>query len=276
MKIKSLLSYGEKKLKEAGIADHKTDAVLLLEHVLKKDRTFIKAHSDEDVADEDEIEYRSFIMERSQRIPLQHITGIAPFMGLEFFVNGDVLIPRFDTEFVTEEVLKEVCDGERVLDLCTGSGCILLSVMNYKNDIDGVGTDISEKALAVARENAKKLGKFPFLLCSDMFEKVEGVFDCIVSNPPYIRSADIEGLDPEVKDHDPRAALDGGEDGLKFYRIIADEAQKFLKKEGRLILEIGYDQGDAVKRIFEEKGYRYVSIIKDYAGNERVMKCLNR
>ena len=109
-----------------------------------------------------------------------------------------------------------------------------------------------------------------------MFEKVEGVFDCIVSNPPYIRSADIEGLEPEVKDHDPHDALDGGEDGLDFYRIIADEAQRFLKREGRLILEIGYDQGDAVKRIFEEKGYRYVSIIKDYAGNERVMKCLNR
>lgn len=276
MKIKSLLSYGEKKLKEAGIGDHKTDAVLLLEHVLKKDRTYIKAHSDVDVTAEEEKDYKSFITERSKRIPLQHITGSAPFMGLEFFVNGDVLIPRFDTEFVTEEVLKEVCDGERILDLCTGSGCILLSVMSYKNDIDGVGTDISEKALAVARDNAKRLGKFPFLLCSDMFEKVEGVFDCIVSNPPYIRSADIEGLDPEVKDHDPRAALDGGEDGLDFYRIIADEAYRYLKKEGRIICEIGYDQGEAVRRIFEEKGYRYVSIIKDYAGNERVMKCLNR
>lgn len=265
-----------KTLEESGIADHRTDANLLMEHVLDKDRTFLMAYPDADVTEDNERAYRAFIMERSRRIPLQHITGTVWFMGLEFAVNPDVLIPRFDTEFVTEEVLKEVYDGDRVLDLCTGSGCILISVMSYKNHIEGVGTDISEKALKVAAENAERLGKEPVLLCSDMFEKVDGVFDCIVSNPPYIRSADIEGLECEVKDHEPRGALDGGEDGLDFYRIIADEASGYLKKEGRIVCEIGYDQGEDIKRLFEDKGYRDVRIIKDYSGNERVMKCLNR
>ncbi|MBO4375270.1 MAG: peptide chain release factor N(5)-glutamine methyltransferase [Lachnospiraceae bacterium] len=276
MKTGELLRWGMKTLEESGIADHRTDANLLMEHVLDKDRTFLMAYPDADVTEDNERAYRAFIMERSRRIPLQHITGTVWFMGLEFAVNPDVLIPRFDTEFVTEEVLKEVYDGDRVLDLCTGSGCILISVMSYKNHIEGVGTDISEKALKVAAENAERLGKEPVLLCSDMFEKVDGVFDCIVSNPPYIRSADIEGLECEVKDHEPRGALDGGEDGLDFYRIIADEASGYLKKEGRIVCEIGYDQGEDIKRLFEDKGYRDVRIIKDYSGNERVMKCLNR
>ncbi|MBR5376915.1 MAG: peptide chain release factor N(5)-glutamine methyltransferase [Lachnospiraceae bacterium] len=276
MKTGELLQYGIKTLKEAGISDHSTDAHLLLEYVLGKDRTFLKAHPDAEVTKDEEKAYRGFIMERSRRIPLQHITGTVWFMGLEFAVSPDVLIPRFDTEFVTEEVLKEVCDGDRVLDMCTGSGCILLSVMSFKNDIEGVGADVSEKALKVACENALRLKKEPVLLCSDMFEKVEGTFDCIVSNPPYIRSADIEGLQAEVRDHEPNAALDGGEDGLKFYRIIADEAYKYLRKEGRIVCETGYDQGDDVRRIFEERGYRDIRIIKDYSGNERVMICLNR
>lgn len=276
MSIPVLLSYGEKTLKDAGITDYKTDAILLLEHVTGKDRTFIKAHPDAELTEGEEKDFRAFIMERSRRVPLQHITGTVWFMGLEFAVNPDVLIPRFDTEFVTEEVLKEVYDGDRVLDLCTGSGCILISVMKYKNHIEGVGTDISEKALKVARENAGRHEREPFFLQSDMFEKVWGTFDCIVSNPPYIKSADIEGLETEVKDHEPRGALDGGSDGLDFYRIIAKEAHDHLNKEGRIICEIGYDQGADVKRIFEEEGYRDIRIIKDYAGNERVMKCLNR
>lgn len=276
MTVAKLLAEGEEILRKEGITDHKIDAVLLLEHVLKKDRTYIKAHPDADVTGDEEKDYKVFIAGRAEHIPLQHITGTVWFMGLPFKVTPDVLIPRFDTEFVTEEVLKEVSDGDRILDLCTGSGCILLSVMSYKNDIEGVGTDISKEALKVAEENAESLKKDPVLLCSDMFEKVEGVFDCIVSNPPYIKSADINGLEIEVRDHEPRTALDGGEDGLDFYRIIADLAADHLKKEGRIILEIGYDEGEDVRRIFEEKGYRDIRIIRDYAGNERVMKCLNR
>ncbi|MCR5650684.1 MAG: peptide chain release factor N(5)-glutamine methyltransferase [Lachnospiraceae bacterium] len=276
MTVAKLLAEGEEILRKEGITDHRIDAVLLLEHVLKKDRTYIKAHPGADVTEDEEKDYKVFIAGRAEHIPLQHITGTVWFMGLPFKVTPDVLIPRFDTEFVTEEVLKEVSDGDRVLDLCTGSGCILLSVMSYKNDIEGVGTDISKEALKVAEENAKSLKKDPVLLCSDMFEKVEGTFDCIVSNPPYIKSADINGLEIEVRDHEPRTALDGGEDGLDFYRIIADLAADHLKKEGRIILEIGYDEGEDVRRIFEEKGYRDIRIIRDYAGNERVMKCLNR
>ncbi len=276
MTIAELLKYGEERLKEAKIADNKTDAALLLEEVLDKDRTFLKAHGERETGREEEERYRELVKRRAERIPLQYILGKTWFMGLEFEVNRHVLVPRFDTEFVTEEILKEVSDGERVLDLCTGSGCILLSVMSYKNDIEGVGIDISKEALEVAERNAKALGRSPLLLCGDMFEKAEGRFDHIVSNPPYIKSADIEGLESEVKDHEPRVALDGGADGLAFYRIIADRAREFLNAEGRIVLEIGYDQGEAVRRIFEERGYRDTEIIKDYSGNERVMKCSNR
>ncbi len=276
MTIAELLKYGEERLKEAGIADNKTDAALLVEEVLHKDRTFLKVYGKSEAGRDEEESYKELVKRRAERIPLQYLLGKTWFMGLEFEVNSHVLVPRFDTEFVTEEILKEVSDGERVLDLCTGSGCILLSIMSYKNDIEGVGVDISGEALELAKKNAKALGKAPLLLCSDMFEGVEGRFDHIVSNPPYIKSADIEGLESEVRDHEPRRALDGGADGLDFYRIIADKARDYLAAEGRIVLEIGYDQGEAVRGIFEERGYRDTEIIKDYSGNERVMKCSNR
>ncbi len=276
MKVADLLLRAQERLASSGISDSRIDAALLLEYVLDKDRTFLKAHGDEDVKEEESVKYKELVEKRAQRIPLQYLTGRTWFMGLEFEVNSSVLIPRFDTEFVTEEALKDINDGDRVLDLCTGSGCILLSLMSYKNDIEGVGTDISDKALETAKRNAQRLGKNPVLLQSDMFEKVEGRFDCIVSNPPYIKSADIEGLEDEVRVHEPKGALDGGRDGLYFYRVIAEEGCKYLTGYGRMILEIGYDQGMEVRDIFKEKGYRDIEIIRDYSGNERVMKCLNR
>ena len=280
--VNELFSYGNERLKEAGIRDHKTDASLFLQHALNKDRTYILVHGDDPVEEKAEEVYRGYIEKRCLRIPLQQIVGFADFMGLEFYVNPSVLIPRFDTEFLVEEMMKYVDDGSRVLDMCTGTGCILLSLMCYKNDIEGVGADISEEALKVAVRNRDKLiyeeklhGNAEFVK-SDLFESIGGTFDHIASNPPYIRSEEIDGLEEEVKDHEPRTALDGGYDGLDFYRRIAAEAHKYLNREGRLFLEIGYDEGDEVRGIFEEKGYRDIRILTDYSGNERVMICLNR
>ena len=282
MTVGKLLEIGINRLLAAGICDSKTDAALFLQYVLNQDRTYVLAHPDDIVNDKEEELYREYIKKREQRIPLQYIVGIADFMGLEYYVNHDVLIPRFDTEFLTEELLKEADDGSSVLDICTGSGCILLSLMCYKNEITGLGADISDKALEVAVRNKEKLeneerlhGSAEFIE-SDLFENVEGSFDYIVSNPPYIRSEDIGTLEPEVKDFEPEKALDGGKDGLIFYRRIADEAYKYLNREGKVFLEIGYDQGEDVRRIFEEKGYKNIRVLRDYSQNERVMICSNR
>lgn len=282
MTVAKLTALGDKRLKEAGIADHKTDAYIFLEEVLEKNRTYILSNADETVNEDICGRYISYIAKREKRVPLQYILGKADFMGLEFYVNQDVLIPRFDTEFVTEELMINTDDGMRVLDLCTGSGCILLSLMCYKNDIEGVGCDISAGALSVAEKNMNKLisdgrlnGRASFVQ-SDLFENINGTFDRLVSNPPYIRSSDIETLMTEVKDFEPKTALDGGSDGLDLYRRIAKEAYSYLNPEGKIVLEIGFDQGEEVSRIFRENGYRNVEVKKDYSGNERVMICSNR
>ena len=282
MTISELTALGNKRLEEAGIADHKTDAYIFLEEALNKNRTYILSNGDEPVDEGVCGRYMSYITGREKRVPLQYILGKADFMGLEFYVNPSVLIPRFDTEFVTEELMLKTDDGMRVLDLCTGSGCILLSLMCYKNDIEGVGCDISADALSVAEKNKRKLtgegrlnGRASFIQ-SDLFENISGIFDCLVSNPPYIKSGDIDTLMTEVKDFEPKTALDGGGDGLEFYRRIADRAYSYLSPEGKIVLEIGYNQGEEVSRIFRENGYRNVEVKKDYSGNERVMTCLNR
>ena len=205
--------------------------------------------------------------------PLAYILGEWEFHGLPLYVNEHVLIPRQDTEILVEEVLKELHDGMRILDMCTGSGCILISLLRYSNDCVGVGADISEKALLVAGENGKKLlGDHDVKwIHTDLFEKVEGKFDRIVSNPPYIRSQVIDTLMPEVREHEPLSALDGSEDGLIFYRKIIREAPKYLEYGGLLYFEIGYDQGEDVKCLMEEAGFIDVEVVQDYAGLDRVV-----
>lgn len=197
-------------------------------------------------------------------------------MGLTFAVNEHVLIPRQDTEILVEEVLKELHDGMRVLDMCTGSGCILLSLLHYSNACEGLGVDLSADALEVAEQNAETLldavnADRVHFLQSDLFDKVEGKFEIIVSNPPYIASAEVEKLMPEVRDHEPRMALDGTEDGLYFYRRIIEEAGKHLVSSGMLFFEIGYDQGQAVSELMRTEGYREVQVVQDYAGLDRVV-----
>lgn len=265
---------GWKLLSEAGIEEAALDARLLLEHICGTDRNTLLVHGDREVSAQERQAFKEAVARRSQRIPLQQIIGSQEFMGLSFQVNEYVLVPRQDTEILVEEVLRELQDGMRVLDLCTGSGCILVSLLHYSNYCQGVGTDISRKALEVARCNgAALLGskvEYTFLEC-DLFEQVEGRYDIIVSNPPYIRQEEIETLMPEVRDHEPRLALDGGRDGLDFYRRIVAESPDYLNGGGRLYLEIGCDQGDAVQELLIQRGFREVNVACDYAGLDRVV-----
>lgn len=265
---------GWKRLLERGIEEAALDARLLLEYICGTDRNTLLVHGDREVSSQERQAYDRVIARRCQRVPLQQILGCQEFMGLEFAINEHVLVPRQDTEILVEEVLRELQDGMRILDLCTGSGCILISLLRYSNGCQGVGTDISPMALEVARENGEKIlgseGGYTFLE-SDLWGKVEGRFDVIVSNPPYIRRGEIDTLMPEVKDHEPRLALDGGEDGLDFYRRIVEESPAHLYGGGRLYLEIGCDQGDAVQELLLRRGFREVNVAQDYAGLDRVV-----
>lgn len=274
MIYKDCYEAGRALLSEAGLEEAAWDARLLLEYVCGTTRNDLLVHGDREVTIDLQEQYFDYIHRRQARIPLQHITGVQEFMGLEFAVNEHVLIPRQDTEILVEEVMKDEHDGCRILDMCTGSGCILISLLHYSNWCEGVGVDISVNALEVAGKNAQTIlpeEKRPTFIESNLFEKVEGTFDIIVSNPPYIRTAVIDTLMPEVKDHEPMQALDGDEDGLFFYRRIVEEASKYLNKGGRLYFEIGHDQGSEVSAMLEEAGFKQVRVVKDYAGLDRVV-----
>lgn len=276
MTYRECYEQGCRTLQAAGIEEAALDARLLLEAVCGTDRNDLLVHGEQPVAPEAEEKYLNWIRQRAEHIPLQQLTGEQDFMGLTFSVNEHVLIPRQDTEILVEEVLKELHDGMRVLDMCTGSGCILLSLLHYSNDCEGLGVDLSAEALEVAGRNVLKVltpekAEHAHFLQSDLFEKVEGKFEIIVSNPPYIASAEVEKLMPEVRDHEPRMALDGTEDGLHFYRRIIEEAGKHLVSSGMLYFEIGYDQGQAVSEMMRTEGYCDVQVVQDYAGLDRVV-----
>lgn len=276
MTYRECYEQGCRTLQAAGIEEAALDARLLLEAVCGTDRNDLLVHGEQPVSPEAEEKYLNWIRQRTEHIPLQQLTGEQDFMGLTFAVNEHVLIPRQDTEILVEEVLKELHDGMRVLDMCTGSGCILLSLLHYSNDCEGLGVDLSAEALEVAGRNVLKVltpekAEHAHFLQSDLFEKVEGKFEIIVSNPPYIASAEVEKLMPEVRDHEPRMALDGTEDGLYFYRRIIEEAGKHLVSSGMLFFEIGYDQGQAVSELMRTEGYCEVQVVQDYAGLDRVV-----
>ena len=276
MTYRECYEQGCRTLQAAGIEEAALDARLLLEAVCGTDRNDLLVHGEQPVSPEAEEKYLNWIRQRAEHIPLQQLTGEQDFMGLTFSVNEHVLIPRQDTEILVEEVLKELHDGMRVLDMCTGSGCILLSLLHYSNDCEGLGVDLSAEALEVAGRNVLKVltpekAEHAHFLQSDLFEKVEGKFEIIVSNPPYIASAEVEKLMPEVRDHEPRMALDGTEDGLYFYRRIIEEAGKHLVSSGMLFFEIGYDQGQTVSELMRTEGYCDVQVVQDYAGLDRVV-----
>lgn len=266
-----LLCWGEKQLLKAEIQDAQIDAWYLMEYSFPTDRVSFLMNRSQTVLEEQRERYEELIKKRAEHIPLQYLTGVQEFMGYSFRVNENVLIPRQDTEILVEEVRK-TADGKKVLDMCTGSGCIIISLQKLSKLKKAFGADISGKALDVAGENAKLLEAEVTFIESDLFQNIEGKYDIIVSNPPYIESAEVDELMPEVREHEPRIALDGTEDGLWFYRKIIGEAEHYLTENGELFFEIGYNQGQAVKQLMLEKGYREVKIIKDLSGLDRVVK----
>lgn len=291
MEYRALYQEGMKRLQQAGIAEASLDARLLLEYVCGTDRNDMLLRGMKEVAEEDTEHYRRLISERADHMPLQYLTSQQEFMGLSFYVDESVLIPRQDTEILVETIMKDGYDGKRILEIGTGSGCIILSLLKYGNGCQGTATDISEGALETAGKNARQLGLDVELIRTDLAADIiaagdtaadvtatsgiatcgKGVFDIIVSNPPYIASGVISTLMPEVRDHEPVLALDGGADGLKYYRRILQETKELLAPGGKYYFEIGYDQGAAVKALLEDQGCSDVRIVKDYAGLDRVI-----
>ena len=299
--LQKIETTGEKLLVEAGVEEEEAalEVRLLLQesfslntasYLLRKQELLCKADREKVEAagiEQTEIlgKLHSFFEnfeKRRRRIPLAQILGRQSFYGLDFFVNEDVLIPRADTECLVDLVLEDYADLAKqagssslnILDLCTGSGCIGISVAKHLPYQELLLVDLSEKALAMAKKNAEKhLGKNVALLQSDLLTGVQGKkFSLLLSNPPYIVRRVIPGLEREVSEYEPKMALDGGEDGLVFYRRIAKEAKAVLLPGARLYLEIGYDQGESVKDIFQKEGYEAVEVFPDLSGNPRVLR----
>ena len=260
-------------LQAESISDAELDAWYLLEHVTGLRRVDYMIRAREDMPVDLYENYQQLLKKRALHIPLQYLTGSQEFMGLSFHVNESVLIPRQDTERLVEEVLK-VSKDKDILELCTGSGCIIISLAKLGELKNAVAVDISEEAIKIAKENAVANDVSVTYLQSDMFTNVFGTYDVIVSNPPYIESEVIDGLMPEVKDHEPRIALDGDTDGLKFYRVLAKESGRFLNKNGRIYLEIGCNQAAAVRELLIQNGFTQINVVKDYAGLDRVVSAV--
>lgn len=271
MTLREALALGKDLLKKANILEYETDAWLLLEGATGYTRNDLFLRGNELLTEAQETLYQSYLENRKMRIPVQHILGVQCFCGLDFIVTPDVLCPRFDTEILIEEALKHIKPGSSILDMCTGSGCIILTLLHFTKNCTGTAADLSEKALAVAKQNGEKLGKECEFIHSDLFENINGKYDVIVSNPPYIATKEIEALEPEVRIHEPMMALDGKEDGLFFYRKIISAAVDYLTPEGWLMFEIGYDQGEQVSEMMKCSGYTEVRVIKDLAGLDRVV-----
>ena len=277
MTLKKAWTYGNEQLQAAGIEDALLDSWYLLEWATGITKARYYMEPEKMLSEEEQQKYLEGIERRSRRIPLQHITGEQEFMGLKFLVNEHVLVPRQDTEILVEEGLKRIRPNQDILDMCTGSGCIIISLEQLsQKDYSGykcrfTGVDISEKALSKALENVEFHKANVELKQSDLFENVEGKYDMIISNPPYIRTSVIEGLEEEVRCHDPFIALDGKEDGLYFYRRIIEEGCKYLKSGGWLLFEIGHDQREEVMALMENAGYTEISAKKDLAGLDRVV-----
>lgn len=301
MQIKELINNGAQMLENSHIEDSNIKARVLLQYILKKDKIYLVTNCNEEVRYQKEMEYKQQIQELIQGKPLQYITKFQEFMGFKFYVDENVLIPQPDTEILAEEAIKEIekivkskkgndisqNNTIRILDMCTGSGAIAISIAKYfqnKNNLSNTknneiqlkifGIDISQEALEIAKKNAKSNQVEVEFFISDMFKKMkentDEPFDIIISNPPYIETDTIKTLSKEVK-QEPYIALDGGEDGLNFYRIIAEEGKKYLARRGCILVEIGYNQKEAVTRLFKKENTQ-ITCIKDLAGNNRVIK----
>ncbi len=270
--VKNFVKENTDKLDAAGISDASVDIWLLLEHFADIDKGDYFANQDMELNPVVAKEIEEAVEKRIKHIPLQHIIGETEFMGLTYKVNENVLVPRFDTEILVDKVVKYVGDEfYKILDMCTGSGCIAITVSDMCDNAKVIASDISKEALEVAKENNELNKTDVEFIQSDLFENVEGLFDVIVSNPPYIKTEEIENLMEEVKLHDPRLALDAGEDGLKFYREIIKDSKNYLKENGKIFFEIGFDQAKGVSKLLEENGFVDVEVKKDLSMNDRVV-----
>lgn len=275
MKIEELLRYGKEKLEKQKIEDASIISRILVQYVLKIDRNKLIINKNDNVDINKENEYKEYIEKIIKGKPVQYITNNQEFMRLNFYVDENVLIPQPDTEILVEEVIKsiDIKENIEILDMCTGSGCIGISLAKNIKNTKVTLVDISKEAIETAKKNAIQNGvenKVTFIQ-SDMFENVKGKFDIIVSNPPYIKTNIIQTLDKQVQ-NEPHIALDGGEDGLDFYKILINEAHKYLKKDGKIFLEIGYDQKQEVESLAKQsKHYKKIETIKDLSQNDRVI-----
>ena len=275
MNLKEILKYGKEELIKNNIEDASIIAKELAEYIFKITRAQIIANNDMEFSKDQTDNYINSIKKISTGIPIQYITNNQEFMNLNFYVDENVLIPQPDTETLVEEVINEYKEKKcEILDLCTGSGAIAISLAKYINESNIVASDISMKALQIAKLNAEKnlVRKEIEFIESDMFDKIyKEDFDIIVSNPPYIKTKVIEKLDRQVK-NEPYIALDGGADGLKFYKIIIENAYKYIKNEGKVFLEIGYDQKNELINLFKENNhYENIYSKKDLGGNDRII-----
>lgn len=276
MIIQEILKNAIFKLNDNKISDAVQKARILLAYTLNVNKEYLVAHNSDEIKEKNVYKYNECIDRLINNVPLQYITNHQEFMKLNFYVDENVLIPRADTEILVEEVIsnckQNVEKNYKILDLCAGSGAIGISISKYITNSYVLCTDISDKAIEVARKNAElnKIDNIKFMQ-SDMFKNVEGKFDIIVSNPPYIKKDIISSLDKEVQ-NEPIIALDGGDDGLNFYRIIVDEAYNYLNENGKLFLEIGYDQKNEVIEIINQNGkYKDIYSKKDLYGNDRII-----
>lgn len=291
MKTRILVKEGEYRLSKAFCMDPKIDAEELFCFLTGMDKVTLFLKAEEEVDGETEEKYMELIEKRASRIPLQHITGVQEFMGHTFKVSPDVLIPRQDTETLVSEAAKIIQETPRekltfmeklrgareweILDLCCGSGAIGISLAKIFSNVRVVATDISREAIKLAEENARALRTKVRFIQGDMFAAAgDRKFDMIVTNPPYIKTNMISILQDEIKKHEPLSALDGGRDGLKFYRIITEHAAEHLKEGGFLLMEIGHDQGEDLRKMLKDSGkYTAAEVIRDLPGKDRVVKC---
>ena len=283
MKISELLKFAIKKLNENNIDESHIKAKKLLKFILKKNDTYLIANSNQEVLEDKEKIYMNYIEEIIKGKPIQYITKRQEFMGMNFYVDENVLIPQPDTEVLVEEAIKKINDmlNENIkidiLDLCTGSGIIAISIAKYlenkkieKSKYKIYGTDISNNALKIAKKNSIQNEANVEFILSDMFKNLNNKkFDIIISNPPYIETDTIKTLSKEVQ-NEPSIALNGGIDGLKFYKIIAKEAKSYLKQNGIILVEIGYNQKEDVSKVFKEQNFKNIKSVKDLSGNDRV------
>lgn len=282
-----------KRLKKCGVDNPQYDSQELLMSVTNMDRTSYLLHCEEKMEDSLYTAFEKLVKRRANREPLQHILGYTYFWGRKYLVNKNVLIPRQDTEVLVEKALECIRTGDRVLDMCTGSGCIIITLASEKKLSRAVGVDLSPKALEVAKENADRLLADVQWIESDLFQNINlsvqtnlkrnlksdaqmnidsnSLYDIIVSNPPYIERNVIDTLSDEVRRFDPLTALDGGEDGLVFYRKITEQSVNYLKTGGWLLYEIGSNQSRQVKDIMSASGYEDIRVVKDLAGLCRVV-----